>query len=61
VRTPSVVRVATDTRECTLETKVAEVADMERLLAEQQMQELAATQKWLEDLQVVRVGEAQKV
>jgi hypothetical protein len=50
-----------DTRECTLETRVAEVADRERLLAEQQMQELAAAQKWLDDLQVVRVGEAQKV
>jgi hypothetical protein len=33
----------------------------ERLLAEQQMQELAAAQKWHEDLQAVCVGEAQKV
>jgi hypothetical protein len=32
---------------------------LERLLAEQQMHELAATQKWLEDLQAARVGEAQ--
>jgi hypothetical protein len=53
--------LAADTKECALETTVAEVADRERLLAEQQMQELAATQKWLDDLQAVRVGEAQKV
>jgi hypothetical protein len=39
----------------------AEVADRERRLAEQQIQELAAAQKRVEDLQAVRVGEAQKV
>jgi hypothetical protein len=50
-----------DTRECALKTRDAEVADRERLLAEQQMQELAAAQKRLEDLHVVCVGEAQKV
>jgi hypothetical protein len=36
------------------------VVDRERRLAEQQMQELAAAQKRLEDLEAVRVGEAQK-
>jgi hypothetical protein len=50
-----------DTRECALETKAAEVADRERLLAEHQMLELAAAQKRLEDLQAICVGEAQKV
>jgi hypothetical protein len=30
--------LAANTRECALETRAAEVADMERLLAEQQMQ-----------------------
>jgi hypothetical protein len=50
-----------DTRECALETRVVEVVDRERLLAKQQTQELATTQKWLEDLQAVRVGEAQKI
>jgi hypothetical protein len=50
-----------DTRECALETRDVEVADRERLLAEQQMQELAAAQKRLEDLHAIRVGEAQKV
>jgi hypothetical protein len=53
--------LAADTRECALETRAAEVADRERLLAEQRMQELAVAQKRLEDLQVVRVGKAQKV
>jgi hypothetical protein len=33
--------LATNTRECALETRAAEVADRERLLAEQQMQKLA--------------------
>jgi hypothetical protein len=53
--------LAADTRECDLETRAAEVANRERLLAEQSLQELAATQKWLEDLQAICVGEAQKV
>jgi hypothetical protein len=53
--------LAADTRECALETRAVEVVDRERLRAEQQMQELATAQKWLEDLQAVRVGEAQKV
>jgi hypothetical protein len=53
--------LAADTRECTLETRAMEVVDWERLLAEQQMQELVAAQKWMEDLQAVHVGEAQKV
>jgi hypothetical protein len=34
-----------DTRECTLESRVVEVADRERLLAEQQMRELPVAQK----------------
>jgi hypothetical protein len=53
--------LAADTKECALETRVVEVVDRERLRAEQQMQGLAAAQKWLENLQAVRVGEAQKV
>jgi hypothetical protein len=35
--------LAADAREGTVETRATEVADRERLLAEQQMQELAAT------------------
>jgi hypothetical protein len=53
--------LAAHTRECALEIRAVEVSDRERLLAEQQMQELAVAQKWLEDLQAVCVGEAQKV
>jgi hypothetical protein len=34
--------LAADTRECTLETRAAKVADRKRLLVEQQMQELVA-------------------
>jgi hypothetical protein len=44
-----------------LDTKAVEVADRERWLAEQQMEEPVAAQKRLEDLQAVCVGEAQKV
>jgi hypothetical protein len=50
-----------DVREGTLDTRAVEVADRERRLAEQQMQELAAAQIRLEDLQAICVGEAQKV
>jgi hypothetical protein len=39
-----------DVREDTLDTRAVEVDDRETRLAEQQMQELAAAQKWLEDL-----------
>jgi hypothetical protein len=53
--------LAADIREGALETRAAEVADRERRLAEQQMQGLATAQKWLEELQAVHVGEAQKV
>jgi hypothetical protein len=53
--------LAADAREGTLETRATEVADKERLLAEQQMQELVAAHKRLEDLQAVHVGEAQKL
>jgi hypothetical protein len=53
--------LATDTREGALETRAVEVVDRERLLAEQQLQELTIVQKWLEDLQAIRVGEPQKV
>jgi hypothetical protein len=47
-----------DIREDDLDTRVVEVADRERRLAEQQMQELAVAQRRLEDLQAIRVGEA---
>jgi hypothetical protein len=53
--------LAADVRDNALDTRATEVADRERRLAEQQMQELAAAQKRVEDLQAVRVGEAQKV
>jgi hypothetical protein len=52
---------AADVRESALDTRAVEVADREKRLAEHQMQELAAAQKSLQDLQVVRAGEAQKV
>jgi hypothetical protein len=42
--------LAANTREGTLETRATKVADKERLLVEQQMQELGVAQKWLEDL-----------
>jgi hypothetical protein len=54
-------KLATDIRESALDSRVPEVADREKRLAEQQMQELTATQKRLEDLQAIRAGEAQKV
>jgi hypothetical protein len=50
-----------DIREDDVDTRVVEVADRERRLAEQQMHELAVAQRRLEDLQAIRVGEAQKV
>jgi hypothetical protein len=53
--------LAADVREDALDTRVVEVVDRERRLAEQQMQELATSQKMLEDLQAVCVGKAQKV
>jgi hypothetical protein len=53
--------LAADVREDALDTRVVEVVDRERRLAEQQMQELATAQKMLEDLQAVCVGKAQKV
>jgi hypothetical protein len=42
--------LAAEAREGVLEIRAAKVVDGERLLAKQLMQELAATQKWLEDL-----------
>jgi DNA polymerase III alpha subunit len=39
--------LAADTRECAMETRAMVVVDRERLLAEQQMQELVVAQKWL--------------
>jgi hypothetical protein len=51
-------KLATDIRESALDSRVPEVADREKRLAEQQMQELTATQKRLEDLQAIRAGEA---
>jgi hypothetical protein len=53
--------LAANIREDVLDSRAVEVADRERRLAEQQMQELDVAQRWLEDLQAVRVGEAQKV
>jgi hypothetical protein len=53
--------LAANTREGALETRAMKVVDKERLLVEQQMQELGVAQKWLEDLQAIHVGEAQKV
>jgi hypothetical protein len=50
--------LAADVRENVLDTRAAEVADRERQLAKQQMQELAVAQKRLEDLQAICVGEA---
>jgi hypothetical protein len=52
---------AVDISESALDIRAAEVVDREKWLAEQQMQELATTQKRLEDLQAIRVGVAQKV
>jgi hypothetical protein len=49
--------LAADVREDALQTRVVEVADRKRRLAEQQMQELGAAQKRLEDLHAVSVGE----
>jgi hypothetical protein len=54
-------KLAADVRENTVDTRAAEVANRERRLVEQQMQELAAAQKRLEDLQAIRVHKAQKV
>jgi hypothetical protein len=50
--------LATDVKENALDTRAVEVADRERRLVKQQMLELSAAQKRLEDLQAVRVGEA---
>jgi hypothetical protein len=62
VRTSVLAReLAADVRDNALDTRATEVADRERRLAEQQMQELTAAQKRVEDLQAVHVGEAQKV
>jgi hypothetical protein len=53
--------LAVDVRENVMHTRVVEVADRERRLVKQQMQELAVAQKRLEDLQVVCVDKAQNV
>jgi hypothetical protein len=50
-----------DSREAGLRDQEARLATRERQLAERQMQELAVTQKGLEDLQASRAGEAQRV
>jgi hypothetical protein len=55
------LELAVDIKGNALDTKVVEVADRERQLAEQQMQELVVAQKRLEDLQAVSVGKTQKV
>jgi hypothetical protein len=44
-----------------LDTRVAELAEREKHMVERQMQELAATQKTLEELQVSWAGEARRV
>jgi hypothetical protein len=53
--------LAVDINESALDIRAVKVVDREKWLAEQQMQELATTQKRLEDLQAIRVGVAQKV
>jgi hypothetical protein len=53
--------LAAEVRESALNIRAVEVANREKRLAEQQTQELATAQKRLENLQVVCVGEAQKV
>jgi hypothetical protein len=50
-----------DAREAGLRDQEARLAARERQLAERQMQELAITQKGLEDLQASRAGDAQRV
>jgi hypothetical protein len=50
-----------DSREAGLRDQEARLATRERQLAERQMQELAVTQKGLEDLQASRAREAQRV
>jgi uncharacterized protein (DUF3084 family) len=50
-----------DAREAGLRDQEARLAARERQLAERQMQELAVTQKGLEDLQTSRAGDAQRV
>jgi hypothetical protein len=49
-----------DVRKSALDTRVAEMIDREKRLAEQQMQELATAQKRLEDLQAIRAGKRRK-
>jgi hypothetical protein len=50
-----------DAREAGLRDQEARLAARERQLAERQMQELAVTQKGLDDLQASRAGDAQRV
>jgi hypothetical protein len=50
-----------DRRETGLRDQEARLAARERQLAERQMQELAVTQKGLEDLQASRAGDGQRV
>jgi DNA repair exonuclease SbcCD ATPase subunit len=50
-----------DAREAGLRDQEARLAARERQLAERQMQELAVTQKGLEDLQASRAGDARRV
>jgi hypothetical protein len=49
-----------DVRKSALDTRAAKMIDREKRLAEQQMQELAAAQKRLEDLQAIRAGKRRK-
>jgi hypothetical protein len=53
--------LAAEVHEANLRTQAAELADMERPLAERQMWELVTAQKRLEDLQASRAGEAWRV
>jgi hypothetical protein len=59
--TVEVYELATDVRETDLDTRVAEVAEREKWLAERLMQELAAAQNRLEELQASQASKARRV
>jgi hypothetical protein len=53
--------LANDVRETNLDTRATELAEWEKWLAKKQMQDIAITQKRLEELQASRSGEARRV
>jgi hypothetical protein len=55
------LELITDFRHACLDTREAELVDRERRLVEAQLHELAVAHQRLEELQVTRAGEAQKV